>query len=47
MESEGGGVQLPLGVLGEAAGNGSEVGQTVSLDPSKALRAAKRHFNFL
>ena len=30
MESEGGGVQLPKDVLGEAAGNGSEVGQTVS-----------------
>ena len=30
MESEGGGVQLPKDVMGEAAGNGTEVGQTVS-----------------
>ena len=29
MESEGGGVQLPKDVMGEAAGNGTEVGQTV------------------
>ena len=29
MESEGGGVQLPKDVMGEAAGNGSEVGTTV------------------